>query len=222
MSDDVQQSEVISNPSENGDGQQVVNQAIGDLTNQVKQLGQNQVALQQMFAQQMQRPQESESQQQPEQNRYVNNIPDTDLETLSRRELVELIETKLISAVGDSVKPITDKISNLESNVNARTLQQQVNEARSKYKDFDNFQQDMLGLHKQHPTLNVDQLYHEARRQFPDKAIKEEPPKPPEPPKKEGFGGFFPSSAAARDPERKRNMGSREAVETAWQQIFGE
>lgn len=218
MSEEIQ-SEVTSNPSEAGNSENIVGQQIGEINKTIQQLGQNQVALQQMLAQQMQAPRQAEPvHEQP----ATVSVPDQDLESLSRREFAEFIEGNLIKAVAENLKPVTDKISNVESSVNSRNLAQQVEVAKSKYKDFDNFSQDMLGLHKQHPTLNVDQLYVMARNMFPEKAIKEEPPPPPEAPKKPQFGGLFPSSAYSRDPEQKSNMTPKEAGEAAWAAIFGE
>ena len=215
------QSEESQNPSEAGNSVNENSDQFNKINQTIQQLGQNQVALQQMLAQQMQNPQPAVTEAPQESN--VPTLSDDDLESLSRKDLVALIENRLVNAVTENLKPVTEKISNVEQNVNASSLQRQVSEAKGKYKDFDNYAQDMLSLHKQpqYKLLDVDSLYQIAKAKDPSKAYKEPEPEPQVVNKKPEFGGFFPSSAAARDPERNKSMSRKEAVESAWNEIFG-
>lgn len=212
-------SEVTQNPSEVGNSGNVSNESLDRINQTINQLGQNQVALQQMLAQQMQM--RNQPQEQPQEDHsYQSN--DVDLESLSRRELVELIENRLVKAVGENLKPVTEKITSVEQSVNARTLQQQVDSAKMKYKDFENFSNEMLQLHNQPQfrALDVDSLYHIAKARFPEKAYKEPAPEPTPAPKQQ-FNGFFPTSAVNRSSEGKKSMDTKQAVEAAWNEIFG-
>jgi hypothetical protein len=95
-----------------------------------------------------------------------------------------------------------DKVKELEDFVNSQQTQKvqgEIQDVRSRYPDFAQYQTQMVQLHKQNPGLSVEELYHVAKRRSggPDTKVDTRTERP--------------SSHSGRPPKRKAPIGNSKA-----------
>lgn len=127
----------------------------------------------------------------------VDNTP-PDFEAMSRPELV----AHIVGTVGEAVRaqiaealgPVSNQLSGLQIQVTTKSAAESVERLRSTHKDFNDWKDEMIGLTKVHPTLDIPALYTLARGSNSTKAAtldaKYNPPAPKPAPR---WGGLTPT-----------------------------
>src|SRR5690606_20441390 len=133
------------------------------------------------------------------------------------------------------VKPLSEQVRTVASHTQASTVAAEVKEVAAENKDFWEWQQEMLALAKQHPTLNPRRLYYLARSENPEKAqamdkkYKSGSSEDGEA-GKEGdgqnkskkipisFGGLTPSGATGGRKSMQEKMAKSSAADKAWEE----
>lgn len=94
------------------------------------------------------------------------------------KEVMKRTTSSVEKVLNKHLKPVNEKFQTVESftkQEQAKALQQQVAEARKKYTDFDDYQQQMVQLNAENPSLNVSELYILAKaREGKPVALREE------------------------------------------------
>jgi len=105
---------------------------------------------------------------------------DVDLEALSNKELVrhllERVTDTIDSSLSSKLEPLSSSIKALESYVGsaeAKTVGGQIDEAKKKYADFDDYLPVMKSLNKSNPELSVEELYLISRKRKGGKGVLE-------------------------------------------------
>lgn len=125
-----------------------------------------------------------------------------DFESMSRPELVAHIVGTIGEAVraqiAEALNPLSSQLTGLQMQVTTKTAEEQVAKLRGERKDFNDWKDEMIGLAKVHPTLDIPALYTLARGSNPSKAAtldtKYNPPAPKPPPR---WGGLTPTGGGA-------------------------
>lgn len=106
---------------------------------------------------------ELEAQRQANQQQEEEEV---DYNEMDNSQLVEHIlkksSTVLANVVESKMKPILDKVGGVEGFVQESKQQQlrsQIEAARKKYTDFDDYRKKLVELNNEHPTLGVEELY---------------------------------------------------------------
>jgi len=163
-----------------------------------------------------------------EANDDVDRNKDVDLEKMDRKELIEHSTSNILKEVKSQFDTITkdlkEEISATSKIVQTNSLTDQLAKARSKFSDLDEYQDEIGDQAKLHPGLSVENLYHLAKANNPDKVgelneimkkekEKEEKEKAPK------FGGLTPTSSLEKSDSGK--MDKKEAGEDAWEKTMG-
>lgn len=150
--------------------------------------------------------------------------PPSNLEYMDRHQYMDYIIGRVKSIIEDQVKPVGEKVQNVEENTYKERLQKEYNEVRSANKDFDEWKPEMKSLFQQNPYLTIQQAYTLAKHSNPDKAKKLEKKyaeKEDEEAKDKKFGGLTPTQKATKKAKGK-NVKGEEAAELAWQTVMGD
>lgn len=95
---------------------------------------------------------------------------ETALETMPRRQFMELLQQNFTKALEGSLKPLRDDISKVGITAQAGTMRAEAEKVMNDHPDFVDFKDEMISLGGAHPTLGVRQLYNLARLEHPLKA----------------------------------------------------
>jgi hypothetical protein len=125
-----------------------------------------------------------------------------DFEAMSRPELVAHIVGTIGEAVraqiAEALSPVTDQLTGLQMSVTTKSATESVERLRAEHKDFNDWKDEMIGLARVHPTLDIPALYTLARGSNSAKAAtldtKYNPPPPKPAPR---WGGLTPTGGAA-------------------------
>lgn len=198
----------------------------------VKTLAQGIAELNNLAKQRAQAAQQPPQQQEPEEEDEPEPSP-TDLETMDRAEYARYITGQVIKELKTVLKPVEQKVNQVDQTVVAQRLATEVTELSARHKDFYEWQDEMLAIQRENPTLSVSRLYALAKAENPAKATelakkysadggdasdgsKQQEKKT----LKVSFGGFAPNGSGAASANRK--MAPREAAIAAWDQVVGE
>lgn len=147
-----------------------------------------------------------------------------DIERVGRKDLVKYLESRFGKALAKALKPIEKKIEGVNSNTERDKLIRAFQETKTKYKDFDQWKDEIKGVAESNPLLTPEQMYLLARAQNPDKAkeidgkVAKEQEKA-EKDKKAPFGGLLPTSGKGAE-ENNSKMNSKDAATKAWDQAM--
>lgn len=101
----------------------------------------------------------------------MNYAPPEDYEELSNKQLAEHILKQvgntLDTSLASKLEPLINSIKNFEGyvgNIEAKTVSQQIDGAKKKFSDFNDYIPEMRELNKLNPSLNVEELYMIAKR----------------------------------------------------------
>lgn len=150
---------------------------------------------------------------------------DVDLEKMSRAELMKYMSSAIIKDVNKALKPVAQRLDEITSTTERSAVAAQVDKARAKYEDFDEWKAEINQLHKENPGLNVDRLYTLARAENPDK-VAELTAKAKEQSEKSGgdkkpFLGLTPTSTnSADDNDDDGRMSPQDAATAAFDEAF--
>lgn len=153
-------------------------------------------------------------------------LDDAKLETMSRRQLVDLILGRVGKVVEEKIKPIGESLETTREETLRNDLKAQLKDASEKYEDFWSFRDETQAILKRHPDLSIEDAYHLAKSGNPEKVaklederkVKEEEDRKDSKRDKESskFGGFLPTSGVTR---RSEQMSPEEAAEAAWEEV---
>jgi hypothetical protein len=128
---------------------------------------------------------------------------------MSRGELVSHIMSSVTSAITDALKPVTDRLTAVQTSTAQDQGQRQISDMQAKHKDFIDWKDEMVRLVQTHPTLNLSQAYSLARSENPDKAkqldARYDPPPPPAKPLWGGLVGALNGEASDSSPKKMDN-----------------
>lgn len=163
-----------------------------------------------------------------QQNEEVGDTPDPtdneiDLESLSRRELVDLISKSTLSAIEKRIlAPLTKEIDDLKTNMTTKEFGGEIQSLAGQNKDFWDFKEEMKTVSTQHPSMRPKEVYLLAKALNPDKAKeldrKYNPPQDKDNVRRPKFGGLAPSGSG-RASDKSKAMPVAEALEDAWNQV---
>lgn len=111
----------------------------------------------------------------------LTGLKEDELEDMSGKQILELVQKQLSVLEEKKLKPLREESENLKRYMNQQAqerLKAEIATTRGKYKDFDDYRQDMLEIHAGSPNLSVEELYILAKTRA-GKAI--HPPKVVEP-----------------------------------------
>lgn len=148
-----------------------------------------------------------------------------DIETLDRKDFLNIILGKTKELMEEIVNPVTDRLEMLTGEMTDRAAAQQVKEAEVKFPDFWEWKAEMAEAAKYNPYLTADQAYTLARAGNPQKAMEldkkhkgEEKKEPKE--EKPVFGGLLPTSGKVQtDGEVVKDP--TDAANRAWERVMG-
>lgn len=142
---------------------------------------------------------------------------DTDLDTLSRRELIALIESRLSGNIEKSLQPIKEGIEKAFSRMDETEAMSAVSAAKERHKDFMEWKGEMGAILKANPELSVSRAYLLARAENPTKAAELDEKFKPKEKGGDFTGGFFPTSSRT---VRSTKMNPSQAAEAAWDSVM--
>lgn len=197
----------------------------------VKTLAQGIAELNALAKQRAQTAQTQPQQQEEEEEESPPN--DIDLETMDRAEYARYITQQVIRELKTVLKPVEQKVNQVDQTVLANRLATEVAELSTRHKDFYEWQDEMLSIQREHPNLSVHRLYALARAENPAKATELDKKYSADgggqsdgsrtqekKTLKVSFGGFAPNGSGGASMNRK--MAPREAAIAAWDQVVGE
>jgi hypothetical protein len=144
-----------------------------------------------------------------------------DFEAMSRPELV----AHIVGTVGEAVRaqlaealnPVSQQLTNLQMHVTTESATQSVNKLRTDHKDFNEWKDEMIGLAKVHPTLDIPSLYTLARGSNAAKsATLDAKYNPPAPKPASRWGGLTPSGGSTNG---SAVLSSRDAGIEAYREV---
>lgn len=146
-------------------------------------------------------------------------IPDQDLDLMSRADFGKHIVAQMLKAVNKQVvEPLNQQLAAVTAATTRRDIVSAVAELRSKHKDFNDWTGDMIELAKQNPGLPPHRLYQLARADNPTRAAELDAKYNPRPStgkiRIRGFGGMTPSQSGTASKGGKMN--GTEAANVAW------
>ena len=175
--------------------------------------------------------QQQQHQQQQQQHKKDQGPTDTDLESMSRSEFMNHIVGKFGEALDEKLEGFNEKLTEHKTDTIKDRQTRLVNEARAKFKDFDEWKDEMVVQAKKAPGMDFEDMYTLVRIKNPDKAKEMDEKyklgefadtdgnqggnnnaKPP-------FGGGRPGSGGEED--ASHDMDLKEAGEDAWEKTVG-
>ena len=153
---------------------------------------------------------------------------DTDVETMSNKELSDHILKQVTKAVGQLVKPLSERITGVQSGTEEDRIRAEAIAIAKEDPLFTQMGEEMAEVAKRHPDLSVRDIYSLAKINNPDKVNKlEEALKDEEEKKKSdageapaAFGGFLPTSGVKSSIEGVGKMNAKEAANKAFDEVM--
>jgi hypothetical protein len=151
-----------------------------------------------------------------------NKKGETDLEKMSRAEFASHLQKEFAGEVKTLIEPILSGFSTLKNETGRTRLEIDVSEAEEKFGDLWDFEDEIKHELKRRPDLSVDEAYHLAKANNPDKTkevdektqkAKNEAEKKEEDEKANEFLGFTPTSGKYA-PDKA--MDADKAASAAW------
>lgn len=156
----------------------------------------------------------------------LSDLSTAELEAMDPKELMQLVVDEIREK---EVKPLMEKLEEVTSAQTRSDVSAQVKQAQADYSDFDQWGEEMRAELKKNPSLDVDDAYHLARKNHPEKAktIDEKADeeareaakeKEGEEEEDQSFGGLLPTSGISTKAEK---MTQKQAVADAWEKTMG-
>lgn len=155
---------------------------------------------------------------------------DKELDEMSQSQLVGHMFKSIRGMLDNFGKEVYTKIDGLSTSLVKKDFQSEVEQLKSKHKDFDDWIPEIKAIMTDNPNLKLSQAYmlvrgenQEKAKQLDDKyKIGLEESKPD----KQAFGGLMPTSGGPsrelNDDGSKKQVTATQAAELAWEQTFGE
>ena len=159
----------------------------------------------------------------PEPEKYTSPFDELDedeLEAMPRKQLIRLLKEDVKKEVSATVLPeavgdLDDRLSQVTEAVAETIVRLQVEEARKKYTDFDNYRPAMLDLSQRYPNLGVEELYRLAKYGH------EPPPGAATPPARSRPPAFKGTRKPASVKPKNEFVSFRDAASDAWNEVMG-
>lgn len=121
-----------------------------------------------------------------------------DFDQMSNGQLVahvtNSVRDMVQSAIQAALKPVTDQITGVQTDLVTTKGELSLKELRAKHKDFAEWKDDMIAAVGKHPTFSLEEVYDFVKARNPEKARTLEAKYNPPAPKPRPFGGLTPSS----------------------------
>lgn len=163
--------------------------------------------------------------QQPKEEEEPEDEDPAVLETLSRKDFGEHLIKKTLQAINKQVvEPLNARLEAITATTTKVQLATAIKEEQVRHKDFNEWTDEMLEIHREHPNLPIHRIYTLARSENPDKAKKMDAKYAPKDEggangrRMNGFGGLTPGQSGGGG-ARGRRMSGQEAVEAAWAEV---
>ena len=114
--------------------------------------------------------QQAQAAQNPAAQKPVKKDPPGDIEKLSRSEFASHIMDMFTEKFEEKMKPFQDSVAALSETMHRGTVSASLDSAKGKYKDFDQWKDEMGAIVEKHGYLEPEDLYILARSKNPDKA----------------------------------------------------
>lgn len=184
-----------------------ISRGIHSLTSSLQQMQQ------QVFTMQSQKGETPREKPKPE-------ISEFELESMSRKEYTDYLLEKIESGMQGKFASVDGHVQELKNSNLRSGFQTQIEKVRSKFEDFDEWQDEMKGLFSNNGNLTVEQLYHLSKAENPDKERKIREERKPKTEKNFldfGIGGGMMPSRSSKGSDGKR-MKSDEAAYAAFEE----
>lgn len=154
----------------------------------------------------------------------LDTLTESQLEALPRARFGQLLTGKIGKLIEGQLKPLAEQINGVTVATTTERVKTEVANLAAQHKDYWDFQQEMLVLAREHPTLSPTRLYRLARTEHPQKAAEMDKKYKGEADgedddgkqrRKINFGGMAPNGAG-RDNDKARRMAPRDAANAAW------
>jgi hypothetical protein len=93
-----------------------------------------------------------------------------DLENMSRAELVQHTVQSVLGALDGVIDPLKQEVDSVKQTTQKSSVARDIERARSAYKDFDKWGEEMVAVAETTPGISVERAYKLARLENPDKA----------------------------------------------------
>lgn len=153
---------------------------------------------------------------------------EADLESLSRKDLVDVIVGKVASEIESKLGQVDERINNASETATRSGLVLLLRDAREKYPDFDEWESEIRAVAKEQPNTTPERAYLIARGENPEKA-KELETKLDEKNKadeaaagssKEKFGGLQSGGGGESSADPDGKMTPVDAADKAFAEVF--
>lgn len=165
------------------------------------------------------------------------SVNEEDLEGMSRSQFMQHIIEQISDVVDEAVAPLKDGLSATVESTQREKVAEKFEKARSQFKDFDEWKEEMAKLVEQHGYLDPDELYTLARSKNPEKAkqidekLAEEQKEQEEEQKGKGkespdedkptFLGLMPTSGGEKSEGEQTFKSTKDAASAAFDEILG-
>lgn len=94
---------------------------------------------------------------------------EADPDKMSNKEFAQFLMKQVGTVIDKKIEGVTSRLDETSTTLRTRDLQAEYTGLKEKYKDVDEWGDEMKTLAKQHPTLGLTALYKLAREESPDK-----------------------------------------------------
>lgn len=159
-----------------------------------------------------------------------------DLEKLSRRELLNLIEKRHTKRLRSELEPIARSLTGVHESTAEKDIRAQIQDCVKKHPDFWEWRGEMQAIVKRNPNMTPEEAYVLARSYNPNKVKEvetklETPEQKTERERKEQaskktipdflFGGLTPTSGKTGGKAREKVKAGADPGEVAWERVIG-
>lgn len=159
-----------------------------------------------------------------------NELDESALETMPRRQFMDLLQANFSKALEGQLKPLREEIGKANVTAQAGNMRVEAEKVMNEHPDFVDFKDEMVSLGGQHPTLGVRQLYNLARMEHPAKAAELDKKYSDEKKKKEKAAADAAAEEAKKNKkpfaltpggstegtQRNKRMNATDAAKAAW------
>lgn len=162
-------------------------------------------------------------------------VNEEDLESMPRKQFMELITNGIIKHIDKTIKPLKGEIASTKETTVREKVMAEVKELKSgRGKDFDEWKAELTDLIKNNPLLSASDAYDLVRARNPQKAdemdkkffqgkyVKQESKgdEGSEGNRKPRFGGM--RNGSGKDDERPTNLDAKQSAEAAWEEVMSD
>lgn len=146
-----------------------------------------------------------------------------DLDGMTRQEFAAHMTQSLMTAfqamMNESLTPVVNHVNSLSQSVTLKSVNEEYAGLKTKHKDIVDWKDDMITLAKEHPTLNITDLYGLVRTRNPTKAADLDKKYAVVEPRPQRFGGLFGNGPNGGNNANMPKLTGRESAEAAYREV---